>query len=114
IIAADSPGEHPGVVLDAGLLADFGCDMRDLGKVGGKRLYIILSKADEDSRLLPTGLHGSTARHYDDELGAKIGKNVGAGPAKTIAISKQHDHGGNAPSHAQHGECCAAAIVPHG
>src|SRR6202049_2765636 len=114
IIAGDRPGKNPGVVLDACLLADFGRDMSDLGKVGGKSLYIILGKADEDSRLLPTRLHGSTARHYDDELGAEIGKDVGASPAKTVAISEQHDHRRNAPSHAQHSEGGAAAIVPHG
>src|SRR5207302_5602435 len=81
IITGDSPGENPGVVLDACLLADFGCDMGDLGKVGGKRFYILLSKADEDSRFLTPGLHGGTARHHNDELGAEIGKDVGAGLA---------------------------------
>ena len=38
IIAGDRPGENPGVVLDAYLLADFGCDMGDLRKVGAKRI----------------------------------------------------------------------------
>src|ERR1700681_5067343 len=88
--------------------------MSDLGKVRGQRLHIFLGKADERSRLLATGLHGSPARHNNDELGAEIGKDVGAGPAETVAISEQHDYRSNAPSHAKHGERGTAAIVPHG
>src|ERR1700674_2824475 len=114
IVAGDTPCENPGVVLDACLLAGFGSDVGDLGKVGGKRLYIILSKADEVSRLLTTGLHGSTARHHDDKLSAEICKDVGAGPSKSIAISEQHDHRSDPPGHAQHGQRRAAAIVTHG
>src|SRR6266478_10117688 len=79
IVAGDSPCENPGVVLDVCLLAGFGRDVGDLGKVGGKRLNIILRKADEVSRLLTTSLHGSTARHHDDQLGPEIRKDVGAG-----------------------------------
>ena len=66
------------------------------------------------SRLLATGLHGSRARHHDDELGAEVGEDVGAGPAETVAIGQQHDDRGNAPGHAQHGERGAAPIVAHG
>ena len=102
------------VVLDAGLLADFGRDMGDLGKVGGQCLNVILGESNKVSGLLSAGLHGSAARDYDDELGPEIGEDVGAGPAKAIPIREQHDDGGDAPRHAQHGERGAAAIVPHG
>src|SRR4029077_4956703 len=56
----------------------------------------------------------STPRHHNDQLGAEISKDVGAGPAKAVTISEQHDHRGNAPGHSQHGECGAAAIGAHG
>src|SRR5579863_100258 len=114
IVAGDGPRENPRVVLDTGLLAGFGCDMRDLGKIGSERVYIIQSKADEHSRFLTAGLHGSAARNHDDQLRTEIGKDVRTSLAKTISISEQHDHGGDAPSHAQHSERSAAAIVPHG
>ena len=114
IVAGDTEVEIPGVVLDVGLLADFGSDVGNLGKVGGQRLHIIQSKVDEGSRLLTTRLQGSTPRSHDDQLGAEVSKDIGAGPAKTIAVSQQHHHGGDAPGHAQHGEGGAAAIVPHG
>ena len=71
-------------------------------------------KRTSTARLLTTGLHGSAARNHDDQLGAEVGEDIGAGLAKTIAISQQHDHGGDAPGHAQHGERSAAAVVPHG
>ena len=67
-----------------------------------------------DSRLLAASLHRSTARNHDHQLGAEIGEDVGAGLAETIAVSEQHDHRGDAPGHAEHGERGAAAIVPHG
>ena len=67
-----------------------------------------------ERRFLSAGLHGSAARNHDDELGAEIGEDVGAGLTKTIAIGEQHDHRGDAPGHAQHGQCRAAAVVTHG
>ncbi len=114
IVAGDRKSENSGVILNANLLADLWRDVGDLGKVGGQRVYIFLGKADEHTRFLTTRLHRSAARNDDDELRAKIRKNVGARLAKTVAISKQHDHRGDAPSHAQHGQGCATAIVTHG
>ena len=113
IIAGDREIENPGVVLDVGLLADFGSDVGDLGKIGGKRFDVFLGKADWDSRLLAARLHGSPARNHDHQLGAEIGKDVGAGLAEAIAVGQQHDHRGDAPGHAEHGERSAAAVVPH-
>ena len=52
--------------------------------------------------------------HYDHKLGAEVGEDIGAGLAEPVAISEQHDHRGDAPRHAQHGERGAAAVVSHG
>jgi hypothetical protein len=87
--------------------------MGDLRKVGDERVNIVLSEADLNSRFLAARLHGSCARHNDHQLRAEIGKDVLAGLAESIAISEQHDHGGNAPGHAQHGESGAAPVVAH-
>ena len=106
--------EDPGVVLDVRLLADFRRDMGDLGKIGGERFHIFLREADGDPGFLPARLHGSAARNHDHQLGAEIGEDIGAGLAKAIAISQQHDDRGDAPRHAQHGERSAAPVVPHG
>src|SRR5262249_19036707 len=82
-------------------------------KVGGKRVYILLSKADDDSRFPTACLHSSTARNNDDEFAPKIGEDVSAGPPESIAIREQHDHRCDAPCHAEHGQGGATAIVPH-
>jgi hypothetical protein len=88
--------------------------MADLGKVRTEDVNIVLGEADLDSRFLPAGLHAGLAGNDDDDLGPEIGKDIVNGLAKTIAISEQHDHGGNSPAHAQHGQRRAAPIMAHG
>src|ERR1700723_1465458 len=114
IIPAHRERKDPGVVLDVNLFLDFRRDMRNLGKVGGERLDIVLSEADLNSRFLAAGLHGCFSRHHDGQLRTEIRKNIRESLAKTIAIGQQHDDRCDSPTHAQHGESCAAPIVTHG
>ncbi len=88
--------------------------MRNLGKVGGQHVHVFQGEADGPTRLLSTCLGGGAIGHDDHQLGAEVGEDVGAGLAKTVAPGQQHDHGGDAPGHAEHGKRGAAAIVPHG
>ena len=46
--------------------------------------------------------------------GAEILENIGACLSETIAIGQQQDHGGNTPSHAEHGKQGPAPVVAHG
>ena len=114
VISAGGEDEVPVVVLHIGLFFDIGRDVRDLGKIGGERVDVILREANLHSGFLAPGLHGSFTRNHDDELSPEIRKDVGAGLAETIAVGEQHDDRGDAPSHAQHGERGSAAIVAHG
>src|SRR4029077_16646324 len=114
IIARNPKIENPRFKLDMRILADFGTDISDLGKIDGKGINIIESKPEGNSRFLTTRLHGSLSRNYDDQVTAEVGKDVGAGPAKTIAIGKQHDDCRDAPRHPQHGERSTAPVVKHG
>ena len=43
----------------------------------------------------------------------KFASDVLDGVAKSVAVGKKHDHGGDAPSHAQHGERGAAPVMAH-
>src|ERR1051325_12007620 len=101
IIPGDWKRKTPSVVKDASLLPDFRRVMSDLRKVGSKSLNIFLRESDRHSTFLPAGLHGSPPRYHNHKLGPKVREDVRAGLAEAITISKQHDNGGNPPSHPQ-------------
>ena len=88
--------------------------MGDLRDVGSEPIDVIERNANLCASLFAAGLHGRSARDHNEELGSKVGKDVGAGAAETIAVGKQHDDGGDSPGHAEHGEGGAAPVVAHG
>ena len=95
-------------------LAHFGSDIRDLGKIGGKRVHVIEREARENPGFLTARLHRSPARNDNHQLGTEIRENVGAGLAEAVAVGEQHDDRSDAPRHAQHGERRAAPVIAHG
>ncbi len=113
VVSRDSECKSSSVELDDAILADLRCDMRDLREVRGKQIDIVHGEADLRTGLLSTRLHGTAARNQNHQLGAEVGEDVGARLAKTVAVGQEHDDRGNAPRHAQHGQCRASAIVPH-
>ena len=56
IVAGDGEGESPGLVLRARLLAGFGRDVGNLGKIGGEHVHVFQGEANGPARLLTTGL----------------------------------------------------------
>jgi len=102
------------VVLHGRILVATGSDVGDLRDVGGEQVEVVQCDANLCAGLLAAGLHGGTAGNDDHELGSEVGEDVGNGVAETIAVGKEHDHRGDAPGHAQHGERGAPPIVAHG
>ncbi len=88
--------------------------MGDLRDVGGKQIDIVQCNAGLRAGLLAAGLHGGAAGNHNEELGSKVGKDVGASAAEAIAVGKKHDDGRDAPGHAQHRERCSPPVVAHG
>src|SRR2546422_1033287 len=97
-----------------------GFQLRLTGNVAHQRhhiaqhFYIVIGKADLHSGLVSASLLRSAPRENPDGSGAEAFKNGLDGAGKAFAISKQKNHRGNAPGHAEHGEHGLAHVVPHG
>ena len=113
IFAVDANGVGASVVLHGRVLLATGRDVGDLGDVGAEQINVVERDAEGQTGLLATGLHGRAAGDHDHEFGAKIPEDIGDGDAETIAVGEQHDDGGDAPGHAQHGERGTAPVVAH-
>src|SRR5208337_580133 len=114
IFAVDAHGVRASIVLYGRLLGAIGSDVADLRNVGGEQVDVVQCDAEEHTCLLAAGLHGGAAGNHDDQFGAKILEDIGDGLAEAIAVGEKHDHGGDAPGHAQHGEGSAAPVMAHG
>src|SRR5438132_10205044 len=96
-----------------------GLQLRLTGNVAHQRhhiaqhFYIVIGKADLHSGLVSASLLRSAPRENPDGSGAEAFKNGLDGAGKAFAISKQKNHRGNAPGHAEHGENGLAQSVPH-
>ena len=84
-----------------------GCGVHDA-------IDVIQGKFNLGARLLSARLLRGASGKDAYNARAPVGKDNFDGAAESGSIGQQKDHGGDAPSHAQHGECGAAAIVPHG
>src|SRR5678815_1905646 len=113
VVAGNVEVERPSLVLDVCLLGCFGGDPSDLRNIGGEHVHVVKGKAYGRTGLLAASLHGGTARNHYHQLGAEVGEDVGACPTEAVAVSKQQDDCGYAPSHAEHGESGAPTVVLH-
>src|ERR1017187_3709497 len=94
IFAVDAYGVRAGVILHRRILEAIGRDVGDLRDVSREQVDIVECEVERHSRLLAAGLHSGAAGNHNHELGSEVRHDVDEGHAKTVAVGKKNDHGG--------------------
>ena len=74
---------------------------------------VVEGEPDLGAGLLPAGLLRSAPGKDADDARAPVGEDGLDGAAESCTVGQQQNHRRNAPSHSQHGQRGAAAIVAH-
>ncbi len=113
--SVDLPCVSMHVVLDDSRVEEHdGRDGSDAGNRIPDAIDVILFKANSDAGFVGAGLFGSAAAIDLDVVDAPLGKDVHDGSREAGAVGQQQHNRGDAPSHADHGDGGAAAVVDHG